>query len=226
MALSDFYTNNKFDIGDTIQSQYSASPCIIALINAFWECLKPGADIELIYNKMVNPDTAEGVGLDVWGRIVGAGREIAGVLDTTEKYLGFDSQYYTNTRNESFNNAPFYAEWRKTVKLSDAEYRSFIFVKAMINIGISSLADINRVLKIIIPHGAFVVHSGTMELRLVLTEDIRPVDFSAFLQLPWLPTGVGLKFYQIYHPAFGFNGSELQNFNNGTFAMTIPLENI
>ena len=57
---------------------------------------------------------------------------------TAKKYLGFDSQYYTNTRNESFNNAPFYAEWRKTVKLSDAEYRSFIFVKAMINIGISS----------------------------------------------------------------------------------------
>ena len=46
---------DNFDIGLTIQSQYSASPHIVALVNGFWSCLDPSADIELIFNKMINP---------------------------------------------------------------------------------------------------------------------------------------------------------------------------
>ena len=57
---------DNFDIGLTIQSQYSASPHIVALVNGFWSCLDPSADIELIFNKMINPITAEGFGLDVF----------------------------------------------------------------------------------------------------------------------------------------------------------------
>lgn len=65
---------SEFHIDATIQSQYSASKHICNLVNAFWESINPEADIELIYNKMINPLTAEGIGLDVWGRIVAAGR--------------------------------------------------------------------------------------------------------------------------------------------------------
>ena len=31
---------DNFDIGLTIQSQYSASPHIVALVNGFWSCLE------------------------------------------------------------------------------------------------------------------------------------------------------------------------------------------
>ena len=41
---------------------------------------------------------------------------------------------------------------------------------------------------------------------------------AALDNLPWLPAGVGLEMYQVITPTFGFAGTGLQNFDNGTFA--------
>lgn len=43
-------------------------------------------------------------------------------------------------------------------------------------------------------------------------------DKAALDNLPWLPAGVGLEMYQVITPTFGFAGTGLQNFCNGTFA--------
>ena len=58
----------------TIQSQYGASPHIIGIVEAAAKQLDPTGDIQTFYTKVFNPLTAEGVGLDIWGRIVGASR--------------------------------------------------------------------------------------------------------------------------------------------------------
>ena len=58
----------------TIQSQYGASPHIIGIVEAAAKQLDPTGDIKTFYDKVFNPLTAEGVGLDIWGRIVGASR--------------------------------------------------------------------------------------------------------------------------------------------------------
>lgn len=210
---------NEFHIDATVQSQYAASPHIMALVQAFWESLNPDADIEIIYNNMVNPDTAVGVGLDVWGRIVAIGREYI-ALDEDNKYFGFAPQSgVDNPRLDSFNNAPFYQKIDGKVRLADNAYRTYIFLKAMINIGDSSLASINQMLATMFPDiEIYCLHVDTMVLRLVILGYISEADKQALLNLPWLPAGVDLKLYQVITPTFGFNGSGLQPFNCGTFA--------
>ena len=111
--------DDNFYIDATVQSQYAASPHIRALVDSFWEAINPEADINEIYKKMVNPETAEGFGLDVWGRIVAIGREYI-ALDESTKYLGFNPPAgVTNPRLNSLNNAPFYRRIDGKVRIAD-----------------------------------------------------------------------------------------------------------
>lgn len=211
--------NGKFLIDATVQSQYASSPHIRALVDSFWEAINPEADIDKIYNKMVDPDTSEGFGLDVWGRIVAIGREYISV-DEQFKYLGFKGNVgAVNSRLSSFNNAPFYRAVSGKVRLADSAYRTYIFIKAMINLGDSTLASINRMLAYMFPDTKiFCIHVDTMTLRLVVKGKLSAASKRALLNLPWLPAGVGLQFYQVVTPTLGFNGSRLEPFNCGTFA--------
>lgn len=208
-----------FEIDATIQSQYSASPHIVKLVKAFWEALNPDADIDLLYKKMIDPDTAVGFGLDVWGRIVAIGREYI-AQDESNIYLGFNPpKGVLNTRLDSFNNAPFYKKIDGKVRLADDAYRTYIFIKAMINISDGTLASINYMLKTLFPNARIqCLHVGTMVLRLVIRDYLHEADKQALLNLPWLPSGVGLELYQVITPTFGFAGSQLEPFNQGTFA--------
>ena len=208
-----------FDINETIQSQYSDSPHLKLLVNSFWDCLNPEADIESIYNNMINLDTAIGIGLDVWGRIVAIGREYVAVSEDNH-YLGFKPPVgIENERLGTFNEQPFYMPVNGKVRLSDGAYRTYILIKAMINVGDSTLASINYMLKELFPQNEiYCLHVDTMVLRLVIKEYISEADKQALLNLPWLPAGVGLEIYQVITPTFGFNGSGLNPFNQGTFA--------
>lgn len=209
---------DNFDIGLTIQSQYSASPHIVALVTGFWSCLDPSADIELIFNKMINPITAEGFGLDVWGRIVAIGREYAS-KDTESPYWGYKAPLgIDNPRMRNFNNAPFYKEITGKVRLSDQAYRTYIFLKAMINIGNGSLSSLNRMISVLFPSvNITLLHVDTMVLRLVIQSYLDQSDLDALINLPWLPAGVGLEVYQVITPVWGLEGSGLETLDNGTF---------
>lgn len=209
---------DNFDIGLTIQSQYSASPHIVALVNGFWSCLDPSADIELIFNKMINPITAEGFGLDVWGRIVAIGREYAS-KDITPSYWGYKAPLgIDNPRMRNFNNAPFYKEITGKVKLNDQAYRTYIFLKAMINIGNGSLSSLNRMISVLFPSVKIaLLHVDAMVLRIVIQSELAQSDLDALLNLPWLPAGVGLEVYQVITPTWGLEGSGLETLDNGTF---------
>ena len=219
-------SDTEFHIDATIQSQYAASTHIMAVVQAFWDCLNPDADIQSIYDNMVNPDTAVGVGLDVWGRIVAIGREYVSI-DENSKYLGFNpSPGMTNSRLDSFNNAPFYSAVNGKIRLNDTTYRTYIFIKAMINIGISTLAEINQMLHVMFPDtNICCIHVDTMTLRLVVQGNITEADKTALMNLPWLPAGVQLQLYHVITPTFGFNGSGLMPFNQGTFATYPVIDN-
>ena len=217
--------SDDFHIDATVQSQYAASPHIRALVDAYWEALNPDADIDLIYKNMIDPDTAVGFGLDVWGRIVAIGREYV-AADEENIYFGFNSETAINPRLDTFNNAPFYKKIDGKIRLADSAYRTYIFIKAMINIGDCSLASINRMLKLMFPNAEiYCLHVDTMVLRLVIRTKLAEADKQALLNLPWLPAGVGLEMYQIITPTFGFNGSGLNPFNQGPFP-TYEIKNI
>lgn len=212
---------SNFDINETIQSQYAASPHITNLVNAFWDSLNPEADIELFYNKVFNPDTAEGMGLDVWGRIVAIGREYL-TTDTTNPYWGFKLPEVVDERVQNFGNAPYYKAINGTVKLTDTAYRLYIFLKAMINIGDGTLASLNKMIKYLFPHDTvYVIHTDTMVLRLVVESSISQADLDALLNLPWLPAGVNLEKYQIITPTWGLEGQDLAVLDEGNFATEV-----
>lgn len=215
----------EFHIDATIQSQYAASPHLTALVEAFWKALNPEADIKSIYDNMVNLDSAVGFGLDVWGRIVAIGREYV-AADENSKYFGFAPEEGVSApRVTPFNNAPFYSKVNGKVRLSDKAYRTYILIKAMINIGDSTLATINRMLKECFPDAKIsCIHVDTMTLRLVIQGGFSEADKAALRNLPWLPSGVDLQMYHIITPTFGFRGSGLMPFNQGTFGTYPPLE--
>ena len=217
--MKDFTSFDTWDIAETVQSQYATSKRMRAVIDAFWQAINPKNDIDLLYKKLVNPRTAEGYGLDVWGRIVAIGRSYLAVDDGTP-YFGFDPpEGVKNERLNTFGNAPFYKQIYGKVRLADPMFRTYVFLKALINIGDSSLASLNQAVKLLFPDADIqILHTGTMVLRVLILSPLSESDKAALDNLPWLPAGVGLEMYQVITPTFGFAGTGLQNFNNGTFA--------
>ena len=209
---------DNFSIDLTIQSQYSDSPHIKGVIHSYYDFVNPQKDIDLIYDKMINLYTAEGYGLDVWGRIVNIDREYVAIDDQYD-YLGFDNRPYNMDRIETFNNAPFYKVVNGKVQLQDDAYRTYILIKAMLNISNVSLNSLNYIFKQLFGDVTlYVLHVETMILRLVVMGQFTEAQKGAIQNIDWLPAGVGLQYYHVITPTFGFNGSGLMPFNQGTFA--------
>ena len=164
---------------------------------------------------MLNPSTARGYGLDVWGRIVGIKRA---TVPVSGEYLAFDPDPLTNPQGNSWNNAPFGSLTAQGLA-SDQLFRVYVFVKAMMNIGNASLADINKYFSLLFPQsGIMVIHAGTMIIRVldydsVLTDDA----ITALKSIDWIPAGVGWQVWQGEPDCFGFEGSGLQPFDQAPF---------
>jgi hypothetical protein len=200
----------------TIQSQYGTSPHIKGLIQKFAERIDPTTDIETFYRDYFDARTAVGVGLDVWGEIVGASRYID--VDSYD-YFGFEGQNL-----KSFNQAPFYTERGATnlYRMSDDAFRELIFLKAYANISDATLPSIKFVINKIFPNGATAIQAEHMKLRVIFFSYAVPAYSFALLKrygLFNLGAGVGWEYY-IVDPTqtFGFDGSGMQNFDNGIFA--------
>ena len=76
------------NVEQTIISQYANSPTIGALIAFMNENINPAADIDNFYSFVFNVETAQGFGLDIWGRIVNISRT---VLTNPVTYLSDDA---------------------------------------------------------------------------------------------------------------------------------------
>lgn len=136
-----------FDFWETIISQYANSPRLIALIESFVDAVDPTMKFEQFFDLIWNVDTAQGYGLDVWGRIVGINR----VLQvSTGSWFGFEEAGDA----EGFNVAPFWGGDRSTenYRLDDETYRRLIIAKAMANISDGSIPSINAILRYLFPY--------------------------------------------------------------------------
>jgi len=63
-----------FKIEDTIASQYANSPRLMLIIQELHNAIDPTKNIQDFYRLIWNLETAQGAGLDIWGRIVGINR--------------------------------------------------------------------------------------------------------------------------------------------------------
>jgi hypothetical protein len=210
---------SSIDALEPVQSQYAASPRILALLVRKAALLDPGRDLMEWYDKEFNPKTAEGVGLDIWGRIVGIGRKLW--VENTE-FFGFHGQNLQN-----FDQAPFWIQSLASgqVNLSDEAYRFLIFYKAAANIGESTMQALNSLLNALFAETrgqgtCYVLETGPMHIMAVFNFYLTPYELALLQQYGLLdrPAGVGFGWYQ-HDPQemFGFAGQELQNFDNGIF---------
>jgi Protein of unknown function (DUF2612) len=180
------------DYRQTIISQYAQSPTLNQIITNLNNNIDPSAIIDDFYNMVWNVDTAQGYGLDVWGRIVGVGR----VLQiSASKYFGFDEA--TTLSADPFEQSPFYGG--QTINnnfiLSDPGFRTLIYAKALANITDGSIRTLNQILTILFGGvgNAYVQDNRNMTLTYTFTFTPTPVDVAIIQQSGVLPRPTGVQ---------------------------------
>lgn len=130
----------------TIISQYANSASIVQLIQNMNGYLDPTADFDSFFSFVWNVDTAQGFGLDVWGRIVNVNRVLnaPGVVPI----FGFWNAV-SPADFQPFNQAPMSDGGSATssFKLPDESYRKLIYAKALANICNCSTPALNTLLR-------------------------------------------------------------------------------
>lgn len=162
--------------------------------------------------------TATGYGLDVWGRIVGIGRNVSTNLADADYFGFFEAEDFT-----PFNDAPFNGDGTSfaSYPLYDELYRQLIIMKAYKNIIYATAPNINKFLYTIFDEQrAYYKITGVMSAKYIF--EFTPTDFQHLvifdLDILPVPCGVSVEYeVDVVSETFGFRGSNLQTFNNGTF---------
>lgn len=179
-----------FDIFQTVISQYANSPIILQLIQNMQDYYDPNANFDAFYELIWNVDTAEGYGLDVWGRIVGVSRILQ--IPVATPYFGFTEQ----TEAQPFGQAPFYNgdTVTQSYSLSDEAYRRLILAKALANITAGSIPAINQILINLFPgYGNCYVTDGLdMTMTYTFGATLSAVDYAIVTQSGVLPRPSGV----------------------------------
>lgn len=202
--------------------QYANSPRLMALSNNLQAYLTPDADIDAFYNIVFNVDTAEGFGLDIWGRIVGLenGRYVQIPANT---YFGFKT---SDSAWQPFDQAPFKSQGdgqTQTYKLLDDPFRVLILAKAMTNIVATTSPAINQVLQNLFPGrgSCYVNDLGGMQMRYTFEFPLEPWEISVLTSGAALPRPAGVDATILNYQrgsTFGFaEAGDAQPFNQGTF---------
>lgn len=181
------------NVARTVVSQYANSPAITALVDEWNDAIDPDNLWNDFYNLIWNVDTAQGYGLDVWGRIVGIGRVIH--LPVNSKYFGFDEA--TTVSADPFNNSPYYGGNLITTNyaVSDTGFRSMILAKALANICDGSIPGINAVLLLLFPArgNCYVTDGQNMTMTYTFTFPLTAIEFSIVTQSGILPKPAGVS---------------------------------
>lgn len=183
------------NIQQTILSQYANSPALCAIIDAWNQGLDPTALIDQWYAMVWNVKTAQGYGLDVWGRIVGVSRVLS--IESVS-YLGWREA--NDLTEEGFNQAPWYsgADTTSNYRLSDEGYRQLIYAKALANISDGSVLSINTILTTLFSGqgDAYIKDNGDMTMTYVFRFVPTDVQVSIIQNSGVLPrpAGVGVSY--------------------------------
>jgi hypothetical protein len=179
-----------------VQSQYSASPRLFALAGAFRAGLDPTSAVDIFYLKCFNILTAEGVSLDVWGRVLAISRtiEFRGVSIVLD-----DGYFRLLLLYKALAN----------ISSGDAETLNRL-LSALAATGAGNL-----------PGRAYVIETAPMVIRWVFEDWLSPQALAVFSAAGMLarPGGVGWEWYALRPDhCFGFDGSGLNPFDCRPFA--------
>lgn len=179
-----------FDYREVILKQYANSPTLFALMDDISQWLDGALTFDQFFDYVWNIDTAQGFGLDIWGRILGVGRVYPIV---TQDYFGFDEAQPTAT---PFNQGIFWtgAAATSNYALSDTAYRRLLLAKAMANILDGGTASINQLLMFMFEGrgNAYVVDDNDMSMVYKFDFAFTPVDLTLVQNSGVLPTPAGV----------------------------------
>jgi hypothetical protein len=157
IGVSQIGTVIPFSYWSTIISQYANSTVITTLVSYFDAWLDQTQDLNSLYDDIQNVATAQGYGLDVWGRIVGVVRT---VNLASPQYFGFFEQGLTvqpfgvgivgsNVYQFMAGSGPFYngESTQNSYSMTDSQFRQLIYAKAMFNVTNGSVPAINAILR-------------------------------------------------------------------------------
>ena len=237
------------DKQEYVQSQYGDSPTIKGILNDFRSGILPDADIGVLYDNIINVDTAKGIGLDIWGRIVGVERNMY-VDDSYVDYPLFGFRGGGSNANP-FNQGMFFdpdqviSGERVLVTLDDDNFRRLIMYKALANISSADMASINRLASILyqdedllctnivdegtLPNGDH-YNTSPMYVRFVWrNNEVSNLNKQLFETGVIFSLAAGVK-YDVKiiskDPLFGFAGSGLNPFGQGAFVKINYLEDV
>ncbi len=182
----------------TLLSQYANSPTLVQLIANMAGYINPSTNIDTFYNDVWNIATAQGYGLDVWGRIVGVSR----VLEiSTVNYFGFTGP--AGASGLPWNQAPFHngESLTSNYALQDDPFRALILAKAYLNICDGSIPAINQILIALFgPSGSLPVSGnsyctdgGNMTITYTFSGALDPVQTAIIYQSGVLPRPSGVS---------------------------------
>ncbi|QCE34715.1 DUF2612 domain-containing protein [Acetobacteraceae bacterium] len=141
------------NLQETFYAQYANSPILTGLLERFNKAIDPEPLIETFLTQILDPTTATGWGLDVWGRIVGVGRVVH--VPVTNAFFGFEeaSEDAAMGTITGFDQARFYlddsAPLTSNYPLTDEAFRRLIFCKAAANITDGSIQSLNGALMLL-----------------------------------------------------------------------------
>jgi hypothetical protein len=191
IGVSPIGTIPTFDVWTTIIAQYANSPALTSMIESFNAAADLTQTLDSFYDLVWNVTTAQGYGLDVWGRIVGVSRTVP-VPGGTLSFFGFnEAASWTG-----FGQGGFFSGGTlvSTVVLSDADFRLLILAKASSNICDGSIPAINAILMGLFPSrgDAYVRDDGGMHLTYVFNFGLNPIEVAIISEAGVLPSPAGV----------------------------------
>lgn len=206
----------------TIISQYANSPTLVQLIHNMNEYIDPRTNFDAFYNFVWNVNTAQGFGLDVWGKIVGVSRLLQ--IPGNDPIVGFDNPSFPDDWFPmSFGRFAREGEITIAFELPDDAYRVLILTKALGNISATTAPALNQLLRNLFPGRGrcYVRDLGNMAMQFVFNFALTTVEFAILTQSGALPHPAGV-FYSVLvirQGLFGFQGqgASVRPFNFGVF---------
>lgn len=207
------------NVEQTIISQYANSDAITKLIYGMNDCIDPSTDFDNFYNFVWNVQTAQGFGLDIWGKIVVVSRYLR--IVGSDPYVGFNEaiDFYP------FDDGTWYNESNSTstYRLSDDAYRVLILAKALRNISRSDARTANTLLKNMFSGRGrcYVNDLGGMAMRYTFEFQLTDYEFAIITQSGVMPRPAGVTAYLLQVPeegVFGFSEAiDSLPFDDGVF---------
>lgn len=191
------------DVEQTIISQYGNSATITQLVRNINLYIDPRADFDTFFSYVWNVESAQGFGLDIWGRIVDVDRSINVPADTPNPG-GF----------------PFTAG---VYQMDDTQYRGVILIKALANITNCTANSLNQLLtNLFVNRGrCYVRDVGAMTMQYTFEFFLQPFEYVIIKQsgVAPRPAGVLANIFQADTASiFGFaEGIQFQPFDQGVF---------